>query len=81
MSRTWQLQDAKNRFSEVVEKAVNEGPQEISKHGKKAVVVVSISEYERQRRRRGTLTDFFRRSPLGELNLERRKDLPREVSF
>ncbi|MBP8132561.1 MAG: type II toxin-antitoxin system prevent-host-death family antitoxin [Candidatus Hydrogenedentes bacterium] len=34
MSNTWQLQDAKNRFSEVVEKAVAEGPQHVTRRGR-----------------------------------------------
>ena len=44
---TWQLQHAKNRFSELVEAALRKGPQEITRHGKPAVVVVSKEEYDR----------------------------------
>ena len=47
--RSWSVQDAKNRFSEVVEAARRE-PQMVTKHGKPAVVVVAVSEYERLRR-------------------------------
>ena len=47
---SWQLQDAKNRFSEVVEKALTEGPQRVTRRGKPAVVVVAADEYERLRR-------------------------------
>jgi antitoxin Phd len=43
---TWQLQHAKNRFSELVEAALKE-PQEVTRHGKPAVVVVSKEEYDR----------------------------------
>lgn len=43
---TWQLQDAKNKFSEVVRRAEIEGPQIVTKHGKEAVVVVSAKDYE-----------------------------------
>ena len=46
--RSWSIQDAKNRFSEVVE-AARHSPQTVTKHGKPAVVVVDISEYERLR--------------------------------
>ena len=44
---TWQLQHAKNRFSELVEAALRKGPQEITRHGKPAVVVVSKEAYDR----------------------------------
>jgi len=47
--RSWSVQDAKNRFSEVVEAARNM-PQTVTKHGKPAVVVVDVAEYERLRR-------------------------------
>ena len=45
---SWSVQDAKNRFSEVVE-AARRMPQTITKHGKPAVVVVDVVEYERLR--------------------------------
>jgi antitoxin Phd len=47
--RSWSAQDAKNRFSEVVE-AAKRTPQMVTKHGKPAVVVVDVAEYERLRR-------------------------------
>jgi antitoxin Phd len=45
-SPTWSIQDAKNRFSEVV-KAARRKPQIVTKHGKPAVVVVAADEYQR----------------------------------
>ena len=48
-SSTWSVQEAKNRFSEVVEAARGK-PQTVTKHGKPAVVVVAADEYERLRR-------------------------------
>jgi prevent-host-death family protein len=47
--RTWSVQDAKNRFSEVVE-AAGRSPQTVTKHGKPAVVIVAAAEYARLRR-------------------------------
>ncbi len=47
--RIWSVQDAKNRFSEVVE-AARRTPQTVTKHGKPTVVVVDVVEYERLRR-------------------------------
>jgi len=46
---SWSVQDAKNRFSEVV-KAAKHGPQTVTKHGKPAVVLMDVAEYERLRR-------------------------------
>jgi prevent-host-death family protein len=47
--RNWSVQDAKNRFSEVVE-AARRAPQTVTKHGKPAVVVMDVMEYERLQR-------------------------------
>jgi antitoxin Phd len=49
VQRSWSVQDAKNRFSEVVE-AARRTPQMVTKHGKPAVIVVDVVEYERLRR-------------------------------
>ncbi len=46
--RSWSVQDAKNRFSEVVE-AARRLPQTVTKHGKPAVVVIGVDQYERLR--------------------------------
>jgi prevent-host-death family protein len=45
---TWSVQEAKNRFSEVVE-AARRKPQTVTKHGKPAVVVIAVEEYDRLR--------------------------------
>ena len=42
----WQIQDAKARLSEVIEKAVSEGPQTITRHGTERAVVLSIEDYD-----------------------------------
>jgi prevent-host-death family protein len=47
-NRIWSVQDAKNRFSAVVE-AARQAPQTVTKHGRPAVVVVAAEEYERLR--------------------------------
>ena len=41
----WQVQDAKTRFSEVIERARTEGPQTITRHGVERAVVLSIEDY------------------------------------
>ena len=66
----WQLQDAKNRLSELVRKAREEGPQVITLRGRDAVVVVSANEFGKLSRPRGSLVDFFRKSPLAGVNLD-----------
>lgn len=81
MGMAWQLQEAKNKLSEVLERALKSGPQEITRHGKKAAVILSMRDYQKLKRRKGTLADFFRHSPLAELDLSRRKDNSREVNL
>ena len=77
----WQLQDAKNRFSEIVNKALREGPQVVTRRGKKTVVIMSVEQYQSLVRPKINIVDFFQESPLrGEdLDLMRRKDSAREV--
>ena len=79
----WQLQEAKNRFSEVVRKAQREGPQVITLHGTDAAVVLSAGDYGRLARRKGSLVDFFRRSPLAGTSLDfaRSKDTGRKIDL
>ena len=84
MSRvTWQLQEAKNRLSEVVRKARSDGPQIITLHGATAAVVVSAQDYGRMTRPKGKLVDFFRSSPLVgiKLNVTRSKDTGRAIDL
>jgi antitoxin Phd len=78
MNDIWQIQDAKNKLSEVIARAQKNGPQLITRHGEKAVVVVSYAEYERLRKSQGKLSEFFKDSPLADVNLSRDKSLPRE---
>jgi prevent-host-death family protein len=80
----WQLQEAKNRLSEVVRKAREEGPQVITLRGDEAVVVVDADEYRRlSGRPKGSLVDFFRQSPLVgvELDLTRSRDTGRDIEL
>ena len=79
----WQLQDAKNRLSELVRKAREEGPQVITLRGRDAVVVVSANQFGKLSRPRGSLVDFFRKSPLAgvDLDLARSADTGRRVEL
>ena len=78
MNDTWQIQDAKNKLSEVIARAQKHGPQLITRHGEKTVVVVSYAEYERLRKSQGKLSEFFKASPLADVELSRDKSLPRQ---
>ena len=79
----WQLQDAKNKFSNLVETVQKKGPQVVTKHGKEAVVIISISEYRQLTKPKTTLVEFFKNSPLAEqgLDFSRSKENPRDVTL
>lgn len=81
---TWSVQDAKNRFSAVVEAARRE-PQTVTKHGKPAVVVVDAAEYERLRRlERSTAPSFvdaLLAMPQDDGEFPRLKARPRDIEF
>jgi antitoxin Phd len=83
LNNIWQLQEAKSKFSEVVERALAQGAQIITRRGRKAVVVISFTEYERLTRGSGNLAQFLLKSPLAgsELTIERDQELPREVGI
>ncbi len=72
--KKWPLQDAKNRFSELVRKANEDGPQFVSKHGKDSVVVLSIEDYRKLDRPGNSLVDFLQSSPLNSVELDTRRD-------
>jgi len=65
----WQLQEAKNKFSEVIELALKQGPQLITRRGQKTAVVISYREYAKTKKSQGTLSEFFRSSPLADIEL------------
>ncbi len=68
------MQEAKNRFSEVVEEAVHHGPQVITRRGIETVVVVAYTDYRRMLLQQKKLSDFFRESPIAETNLDLTRD-------
>ena len=82
--RSWSVAEAKARLSEVIDRAVNDGPQTITRRGRETVVVVSAEEWARKAGRKGTLVEFFRNSPLRNSGLvipERELDWPREIDL
>lgn len=72
----WQLQEAKNRLSEVVKAAKSKGPQIITVRGKEEVAVISIAELRKLQPHKESLHEFLRNSPLRgiELTIERSRD-------
>lgn len=82
-NRTWQLQEAKNKFSELVEQAISWGVQIVTRHGKKTVVVMPYEMYEQLVTTKGSLVEFLLDSPLSgsNLHIERDKSLPREIGI
>jgi prevent-host-death family protein len=74
MARTWQLQEAKNRFSEVVEEALKHGPQVITRRGVETAIVLSYAEYRKMQLNQQKLSDFFRTSPLVGVDLDVTRD-------
>jgi prevent-host-death family protein len=79
----WQLQEAKNRLSRVVEAARSGNPQTITLRGTPAAVVLSFEQYQELIRPRSPLSEFFRNSPFRdlEIDLERNRDTGREVDL
>lgn len=75
---SWQLQDAKNRFSELVNRAVAEGPQTVTRRGREVVVVLSVEEFERLTQTR-SFKQVLRSAPLEGVDLKRDSDTGREV--
>jgi antitoxin Phd len=75
--RRWQLQEAKNKLSEVVEEAIKNGPQLITRRGVAAVILLSCEEYRRLSVTRKKLSTFFRESPLAEVSLDLSRDKSR----
>ncbi len=83
----WQLQEAKQRFSELVRRAERDGPQVITRHGEEVVVVVPAEEYRRMSERgekKMDFKEFLMSAPEGLEHIipERPKDdFPREVDL
>jgi prevent-host-death family protein len=60
----WTVAEAKAKLSEVIEQAKSQGPQTITRNGRRAAVVVDADEWERRNERQGNLAEFFASSPL-----------------
>jgi antitoxin Phd len=81
--RGWKLEDAKARFSELVRRAQNEGPQRVTVRGKDAVVVISAEELERllPEEQRLSFVEFMESLHAEGLDLSREPDFGRDVDL
>jgi antitoxin Phd len=78
----WQLADAKNRLSELVDLAVSGGPQRISRRGRDTVVVISIVEYDRLTGAKPSFRDYLTQGEsLEGVDLERDTSPSRDVDL
>jgi len=80
----WQMQEAKARLSEVVKRAEEDGPQDITLHGRSVAVVVSRTMFENLTGNQRSLVEFMRESPLhdlDELEFERDKTQTRDIAL
>ena len=84
---SWGLAEAKAKFSEVVDCAVNQEPQEITRNGKSVAVLVAREEWLRSKRsvdhNHRSMAEFFRNSPLKNsgLDLRRARATPRKIDL
>jgi antitoxin Phd len=76
----WQLQEAKNRLSELVKAAKTRGPQIITVRGKEEVAVVSMSELRKLKRSKRD-KPFWETAPKVGLDVHRSRDTGRDVDF
>jgi prevent-host-death family protein len=78
------LQEAKQKFSELVRRTLEEGPQVVTKHGEEVVVVVPVEEFRRMSKdgEKMDFKEFLMSAPdLSVLDLERPKEFPRDIEL
>ena len=83
MNTSWKLQDAKAKFSQVVDKALKVGPQYVTRRGQEAVVVLSVKEYQKITSKKPSLKQFLLNCPKMDEDFEfkRQKDYSKGVEF
>lgn len=74
MVRVWELQEAKNKLSEVVDEALSHGPQIITRQGVETAIVLSYADYRKLLLNQQKLSPFFRESPLVDVDLDLSRD-------
>lgn len=78
----WQVQDAKQRFSELIRTAHVDGPQVVTRHGEEIAVMIDIAEYRRLKGETAEFKDYLRSGPgFDDLDLDRAGELPRSIDW
>jgi antitoxin Phd len=77
----WQIQEAKARFSEMVERAIKEGPQTVTRHGKPVAVLLPADQYLRLRSKGKSLKALLSAAPLKGVEIRRSRETVRIVDF
>jgi antitoxin Phd len=81
--RWWQIQEAKQRFSEALRGAEAGDPQVVTRHGREVAVLIDIAEYRSFYGKTPGLMEYLRAEPLmdDDLDVERDGSLPRDVDL
>ena len=81
--RTWQLQEAKGKFSEVVKSAQSQGPQNITLHGEPVAVLMSCRDYLKLIHPKPGFVELLRTSPLmgSDLKITREQTATRKIKL
>lgn len=88
----WQVQEAKQRFSEVLRAVENDGPQTITRHGEEIAVIIDMVEYRRLAEPKKNFAEYLMAFPkldtkpgepdvFDEIEAERKRDFPRDVDL
>lgn len=80
----WQLYEAKQKFSEVVDLAISDGPQIVTRNGKEVVAIISIEEHRKRMEPKVSFTEFLLAGPYIEFedsDFERSREMPREIEL
>lgn len=79
---SWQLQEAKSRFSEVVDLSIKEGPQLVTRRGEEAVVILAAADFRRLTGQTPRLMECLLNAPRGKpLALERSPEPVRRIDL
>lgn len=80
--QSWPIQDAKSRFSELIDKAITQGAQQITRHGKNVAVILANEDYEKITSTQGDFVQMLLNAPRGEaLQIERSQEAIRELEL
>jgi len=78
----WQIQEAKQRFSELIRTVQADGPQVVTRHGEEIAVVIDIAEYRHLKGDVADFKDYLRSGPdFDDLDLTRADDLPSRIDW